>query len=172
MQYELIRSSDALTGIRDVRQESSGLVPNVERDNQGRLTVASGRIAGIMGVKGTTVTELARQEVSRAGDGRDDTGHIVPCSCGGSGRNTDNLYPQNSHVGYPFEYCTGNLKLSKPIFRSIVASKLKWTPYGQNYLNRVMILSLKCASTMMILDFPIAPSLYINMWIYTKTEYS
>ena len=104
MRYHFVGSSEPLQGISDVRPEESVLVPNVKRDNQGRITVASGRIAGNMAVKGTTVTRLARQEVSRAGDGSDDTGHIIPCSCGGSGSNADNLYPQNSHVGYPFEY--------------------------------------------------------------------
>ena len=104
MNHQVVGSSEPLTGIRDVRQENSGLVPNVEKDNQGRVTVASGRIAGNMGVKGTTVAKLSRQKVSRAGDGHDDTGHIIPYSCGGSGSNTDNLYPQNSHVGYPFEH--------------------------------------------------------------------
>ncbi|CAF1526847.1 unnamed protein product [Adineta steineri] len=88
-----------LKDMRDVQQRNGGLVPYVERDHQGRLIKASGRIRGSMELaNGTRVNERARLLISGQGDGSDDVGHIIPCSCGGSGQSTDNLYPQNSHI--------------------------------------------------------------------------
>ncbi|CAF0890485.1 unnamed protein product [Adineta steineri] len=99
MAAKFVGSQEPLKDMRDVQQKNGGLVPYVERDHQGRLIKASGRIHGNMELaKGTRVNGPARQLIKGKGDGSDDAGHIIPCSCGGSGQSTDNLYPQNAHI--------------------------------------------------------------------------
>ncbi len=108
--------------MQEVREIDGYLVPNVERDSEGRMTRAFGKIDSTMLREGQRFSEQQRlrmrdgllfDSIDRGGGDSDeirdqlisrtpmleftDAGHIIPKSWGG-GNHPDNCFPQNASV--------------------------------------------------------------------------
>uniref|UniRef100_A0A914QZ84 Type VII secretion system protein EssD-like domain-containing protein n=1 Tax=Panagrolaimus davidi TaxID=227884 RepID=A0A914QZ84_9BILA len=89
---------DPLPNFPDVKVTDKGLVPHVDRDNNGRVIRAYGRIRGNLNVQGTTISNKIRNALKNAKNVGDHCGHIIPKIMGGSGEHLDNIFPQNSSL--------------------------------------------------------------------------
>uniref|UniRef100_A0AC34GQN0 Type VII secretion system protein EssD-like domain-containing protein n=1 Tax=Panagrolaimus sp. ES5 TaxID=591445 RepID=A0AC34GQN0_9BILA len=89
----------------DVIETPDGLIPHVEKDEQGRVVRAFGKIRGSMNVRGSRVSQRCRDIIQEHAHIEDDIGHIIPTVMGGSGKHLDNLFPQNATLNRGTAFC-------------------------------------------------------------------